>query len=75
MKHLSEKKRKSISEPLKNVFPEINKILEQNGMQDYRVQEFTLTRNNNHLICPPGFHQETYCDRLGRCYEICVRDY
>lgn len=74
MKHLSESKRKSMAIPLNKAIPEINKLLQKHGLQDFRVQELTLAGAKDELTCNPGYHVETYCDHLGRCYPICVKD-
>jgi hypothetical protein len=74
MKQLSDEKRKSMAKPLNNVFPEINKILQKHGMEDYIIHKLTLMGRGNQLKCKPGYHVETYCDHFGTCYPICVKD-
>jgi hypothetical protein len=74
MKHLTEKKRREIAKPLDEAIPKINKILEEHGLQDFRVSEISLAGVHDRLVCKPGYHEETYCDELGRCYSICKKD-
>lgn len=74
MKHHSADKRKKMAKPLDKVFPKINKLLKSHGLQEYSVSEIVLSNANDGLKCKPGYHVETYCDEMGRCYPICVKD-